>query len=457
VKTDRTDRKKSAGTVLLGTLLLLAALSAGAVPAAVPAVDDPDAKTDRVDLTGIVLDEVGEPVPGAWVFVESAHPRKGTSNVCPSCYPDCQKRAVTDGKGEFKLPDVNAGLLFHLLFVAKDYEAKEKDKVDALQSPISFALWKRAALALNQKLINARVYASNGKPAAGAYLEIEGAETGSFTTWGGQKKYIQSIGVTDDRGIMTLVASADLKNGLGILQAPGHAKQWVKVTPGKDQIFLLREGVIVRGQVLKEGQPVSGLRMAFSGADRTAGEFMQGWEVSTDTQGRFSFSNVTPSKQFNLYSLAKGGAKLGVVSPRPFSTGPDQSTLDLGKMEIQAPLHLHGRVISETGDAVFSGTKIMLGREQAWDYQETTIGDEGEFEFDGLGTEQVELSLRATGYKFSKKNPNRITSHSIGGQLRESLDDFVVVLEETDKPDDPNNRDDDNWPARETPLRGAKK
>ena len=452
-----TCRTRIGAALGLAGLVAVFALLPRPLAAAVAAVDDPDFKIERVDLTGIVLDEVGEPVAGAYVFVESARPRKGTSNICPSCYPDCQKRAVTDSKGEFKLPAMDSSLLFHLLFVAKEYEATSKEKVDPLLSPVSFALWKRPPLNDDQRLINARVYDSTGKPAVGAYLEVEGAELTGMTTWGGHKKYIQVIGVSDDRGVMTLVASAELRNGLGILHAPGHAQQWVKVSPGKDHLFLLHEGVLVKGQVLKDGQPVAGLRLGFSGADRTAGEFLHGWEVNTDDNGRFSFLNVTPGKQFNLYSMAKSAAKLGTLGPRAFASGPDQTTLDLGKMDAKSPLHLRGRVVSESGDNVLGGTKIMLGREQAWDYQEATINDDGEFEFDGLGPEQVEISLRAPGYKFSKKNPNRVTNRSIGGHLRESLDSFVVTVAETDKPDDPNDHDDDNWNVRDTPLRSAPK
>ena len=39
--------------------------------------------------------------------------------------------------------------------------------------------------------------------------------------------------------------------------------------------------------------------------------------------------------------------------------------------------------------------------------------EEGEFEFNGLGPELVEISVRIPGYKFSKKNPNRASNRSL--------------------------------------------
>src|SRR5262245_59129591 len=129
---------------------------------------DDETRAEPTDITGEVLDEGGEPVVGAQIFVESAHPRKGSGTVCPSCYPDCMKRSRTDAKGEFKLPAMDGSLLFRLLFVGKGYEAKAMDKVEALQSPLSIGLWKRAPAAENQRIINARIYDGKGKPVVGA-------------------------------------------------------------------------------------------------------------------------------------------------------------------------------------------------------------------------------------------------------------------------------------------------
>src|SRR5439155_18838427 len=142
-----------------GTCLL--SLAAEEAPIAEPA-----------ELTGEVLDEGGEPIEGAQIFVESARPRKGSGTVCPTCYPDCKKRARTDAKGEFKLPAMDGNLLFRLLFVAKGYEAKAMEKVDPIFSPLSVGIWKRAPAQDNQKIVNARVYDGNGKPVVGAVLEI---------------------------------------------------------------------------------------------------------------------------------------------------------------------------------------------------------------------------------------------------------------------------------------------
>ena len=413
------------------------------------------AVTGPVEVTGAIFDEAGEPLAGAQVFVESARPRQGSATNCPSCYPDCSKRARTDQKGEFTLPAMDSALLFRLVLVAKGYESSVMDKVDPLLSPLSFSLGKREPLNEEQRLINARVYDSTGKPAAGAIVEVEGAETGNMTTWGGHKKYIQETGVSDENGVMSLVAAAELNAGLAVLRGRGAAQQWVRLLPGKDHLFVLREGVAVTGRLLKQGQPVPGVPVAFSGADRSAGEFLHGWTVVTDDKGHFRFEHVTAEKGFVVYTLAKSSVKTGVVAPRAITTGADGTTTDLGTLELQPPVHIRGRVLLEDGEPAPPGSQIGLSREQAWDYQDTRLSDEGEFEFNGLGQELVEISARISGYKFSKKNPSRLSSRSLAGRLTGHLEGFLIVLEPSDDGDD-HNPEDYNWNVRETPLRSAK-
>ncbi|MFO1501904.1 MAG: hypothetical protein U1G07_26600 [Verrucomicrobiota bacterium] len=418
---------------------------------------DDDMTPEPAELTGVVLDEVGEPVVGAHVFVESARPRHGTATGCPSCYPDCGKRAQTNAKGDFNLGKVESGLLYRLVLVAKGYEAAAMDKVDPVLSPVSCSLWKRSPPEEGQRLINARVYDAAGQPAAGALVDVAGAEAINTTTWGGHKRYVQELGVTDQDGVLTMVGTSDLKAALGILRCRGYAEQWIRLVPGQDQLFVLREGVLVSGQALKDGKPVPGLQVGFAGADRSAGEFLRGWNVTTDNDGRFSFPHVTASKGFVVYSTSKSAAKVGLLATRGLTTGPDGTKLDLGKIEVQLPLHIRGRVVTEDGEAPFPGSRIGLGREQAWDSQEANLDDEGRFEFDGLGREIVEMYFRGSEYKFSKKNPNRVSGRSIAGRLNDNLEDFTIVLEAADPGNDRNFDEEQNWNVRETPLRGPKK
>ncbi len=58
---------------------------------------------DRASLSGRVLDRSAHPVENATVFVYHAGVKTGYSILCPSCYPDCGKKAVTSQTGSFVL------------------------------------------------------------------------------------------------------------------------------------------------------------------------------------------------------------------------------------------------------------------------------------------------------------------------------------------------------------------
>src|SRR5437773_12567917 len=84
----------------------------------------------RPDLVGRVTQEDGSPVIKATVFIYTAGPKQGTASVCPSCYPDCRKKAQTGTDGKFRIEALDPKLLFRLLVVAGGHQSKFVPKVD---------------------------------------------------------------------------------------------------------------------------------------------------------------------------------------------------------------------------------------------------------------------------------------------------------------------------------------
>jgi hypothetical protein len=56
---------------------------------------------ESATLAGKVEDAAGKPVEHATVIVYEAGVKHGYSVYCPSCWPDCGKRAVTGADGAF--------------------------------------------------------------------------------------------------------------------------------------------------------------------------------------------------------------------------------------------------------------------------------------------------------------------------------------------------------------------
>src|SRR5207247_376685 len=92
-------------------------------------------------LGGTIRSEQSGPIAGAKVFIRTATPRKGVGVLCPSCYADCRKAAVTDGEGKFIFKELDPELLFRLLVVAEGYvPAQSTNAIDPGASVVEFTL-----------------------------------------------------------------------------------------------------------------------------------------------------------------------------------------------------------------------------------------------------------------------------------------------------------------------------
>src|SRR5260221_10879149 len=73
-------------------------------------------------LASVVRDDSANPVARAHVFILSAKPYDQTKAYCPTCYPECGRRSITNAQGQFLFEDLNPKLLYSLLIVADGFE-----------------------------------------------------------------------------------------------------------------------------------------------------------------------------------------------------------------------------------------------------------------------------------------------------------------------------------------------
>src|SRR6266536_754660 len=209
----------------------------------------------RPDLTGRVLSEDGSPVPKATVFIYTAGPKVGSSSLCPSCYVDCGKRARSDAEGRFKIESLDPKLLFRLLVVAGGHEANFVSKVDPVAGSVDVTMTRLDPQALKSKSrIAGIVLGPQGEPVVGATIGIEGVGHGDSTRWGGTEADVDPIAVTDDQGRFLLRCQEGISAVHGIAEARGVAKRWVKLTPGRDHLVRMEEGVTITGRIVRDGQ-----------------------------------------------------------------------------------------------------------------------------------------------------------------------------------------------------------
>ena len=95
---------------------------------------------ERPDLVGRVVASGDKPLAGAHVLIDSAGVRIGTSLLCPSCYADCRKIALTDQDGHFRIASVDPELVFNVLVVADGFQPTFAEKADPAREPIKVVL-----------------------------------------------------------------------------------------------------------------------------------------------------------------------------------------------------------------------------------------------------------------------------------------------------------------------------
>ena len=125
------------------------------------------ADASGVDLTGTISTRDGKPIAGAHVVMYTAGPRRGMNLLCPSCYPDCQKRAQTDAQGKFVVPQLDRELIFTVVVIAAGHQPVLLKSVDPLQDPLTAALSALPGEIDSQRIVRGRVVDAKGAPIVG--------------------------------------------------------------------------------------------------------------------------------------------------------------------------------------------------------------------------------------------------------------------------------------------------
>lgn len=408
----------------------------------------------RPDLTGRILNEQGEPVAGATVFIYTAAPKKGAGILCPSCYADCRKQTTTDAKGEFTIPSLDPELTFQVLAVSPAYQPRFVSKVDPAEKALAINLKRQTGGESPDQRLSGRVVDPDGKPIMGAVVSIRGVSRGQSTRFGGNSD-IDPVAVSDAAGEFVINGQTAFDAAGVDVVARGFAKRvFQKLATGDMHHELkLTEGAMLKGRVLKDGKPLPGVEIGVAGAERRSEIFVGDYSVATDRKGEFLFVNLPPNTAYQFYGVMKSIAGDRSLPSQPVRTKDDGSTLDLGDLELKSGFTVAGQIHVTDGKPLPADTRVLLGRDQAWDTQQVIADADGRFRFTGVPPESVSLSVRLKGYRMSARNASLdpFNPYHLIGRVRTNKLDLVVEFEPGDRLD---RLDGDTQAVREEPLRG---
>ena len=441
-------------------LLLKLALAAGLL--LLPASLHLLAQDEAPRLEGMIATADGQPATNALVVIFSAGPREGGKGVIsPHYYADCGKRARTDAQGRFSIQPVDKELLYRLLVTAPGHRPdyiKDADplfggtqlQLKPLQLP--FVSPKQRAVG---KLIDPA-----GRAVAGARLEVGATRFGSSTTYSSSgNRRVDPMAASDENGEFHLDCTNDVTGIMVTIDAAGLAKRRMWLEPGQAHLIRLKSGVTVTGRLVNEAKPVPGVNLAMTTEERWSEVYMRGFDVATDSNGRFTLPHTPADMRFVIHTKMKEMAAAGVaLAPRPLGTGADGTALDVGDLEMVKTHVIHGRVVLADGEPVPARTRVYLSLERGSDSLDSRLDPDGWFEFVGVPTEEIDLSVRVPGYRVSAKNPNKdwLNEGRLVGKLQNDLEEFVIHLERGAGFDESQRPSDNERQPRQKPLQGAK-
>jgi hypothetical protein len=388
--------------------------------------------TGRPDLVGRVVTEDGSPVAGAHVLIDSAAVRQGTSPICPSCYPDCRKRSVTDQEGGFRISSLDSELTFNVLVIADGFRPTFTSKSDPAKGPIKVSLPSLDLKKLSPKrVIRGVVLDPDGKPLVGAKVTPQGFSTEAFSGFG--PNIFDPLAVTTLRGEFVLtskspIESVDLRvegNGVAPRVVPGRKPE------GNPQTLKTTIGAMVTGRVVRDGKAVEGASIGLVQVSRSSDRFLGDSRIGTDKDGRFTFLNVHADEDYYVYGIMGTFKNAGAVMAREVHVGGEGATTNVGDLAVVRGHRVRGRVLLSDETPIPPKTRLMIDREGAWDFLRVELDQEGRFEVSGLPTERYALNVMLKGYHLSSKNHSIDSQNSfrLVGMIDQDIDGLKILVE----------------------------
>lgn len=379
-----------------------------------------------LSITGKVTDAAGKPIPRAIVMVYHAGPRSGYGVFCPTCYPDCGKRAITDSRGAFVVNHLHSDLWFELFVEKGGYEPKFLGKVvPTPDAHVTTTLIRQQSVSEPDLLFRGRLVDSHGLAVPNAVVRPIGAllpnGTASYT-FSIMFENVDPIAISNDRGdfqiayrhppgkISSSLAPSIPVPPLKILVSvePRGLAQAFRVIPAGLQWHrvTVTDGGVIRGRLVQDGKPVGNAEMGLIG-DPPGGwgadlqpVFNPYFEITVGTQpdGTFAIPDVPFPWNWYIYAKAESVASRGATGDIKCATKRGDEIVDLGDIQLKPAYHLRGKVGLSDGKPIPDGMTVTISSDLVRDAQTITLPSNGQFQFAGLATGSYDVSASVKGY-----------------------------------------------------------
>ncbi len=402
-------------------------------------------------LTGTVRDTLGAPIAGAVVRPYAAAPLRGSGTlhdagtVCPTCWPDCAKRAVTDAAGRFEIAQLDSHLRFRLLASAKGHAPMIVDRVRTASSPLDVRLVPRDPREVpGYLLVTGRVLDPGGQPIEGALVRQVGSRRPDKVSMGDAISGAVSA-VSDEAGRFTLVlprpgrgnytVPAGTEDGKTLWVLMVEARGWASaivdsVSAGTDgNTIRMNRGARLSGRFVASGRGVAGVTVAVQAESDVDECWLPRQELVTGAHGEFAFQQLPARTDVVVYALMSEFASHGGAALRHCRTAAPGAAGELGRIEPPPARRLTGHVQLPDGTPPPAHTLVTLGRvlprradrpKRAWppglgfhfddptiDFWSAWTDSAGTFAFGPLPAESLDVSVALRDWRAETARPLR--------------------------------------------------
>ena len=138
-------------------------------------------------------------------------------------------------------------------------------------------------------------------------------------------------------------------------------------------------GVGVRGRVVKDCRPLSGIAVNMDQRNRDSARWVGTSSATTNEAGQFLIANVLPEEPMVIVASTETLGPLGYVPSRQLTTGADGTITDVGDLEVRPGHQIVGRVVLSDAAGVTAHTRLTVAREDVNDPQTVELEADGSF------------------------------------------------------------------------------
>jgi hypothetical protein len=324
-------------------------------------------------------------------------------------------------------------LLFRVLVVAPDHEPTFFPKTDPLKGELEARIKPRSTGDIPpNNIIRGRVVDREGVPQEKAVVSVDMVQQGNIGH-GSPPVGTDPLAITDEQGNFAIYSkqafdSMDLK-----VEARAMApKRFVRVRGGEPvNDLMVTEGASLKGRVLLDGKPLKDVSIGAVSVDRGMENFSGDFEYATKEDGTFVFPNLPPNRDYFVYGMLKSFASVGALPARRIHVWKDGKVVDAGDLEVVPGHRLAGKMTLSDKKPLPGGTRLVIGRRDAWDSFAVDLPPTGEFDLSNLPAESLTIGGSVEGYRFSGQNVSmdRLNPFGLAGILDKDKTNLVVLLE----------------------------